>query len=48
MELKSKKGNTSLMLFDFGTIIEYVSQFFTLKKEINLISARPLDVVLWL
>lgn len=27
-----QKGNTGMMLFDFGTIIEYVSQFFTLKK----------------
>jgi 2-keto-4-pentenoate hydratase/2-oxohepta-3-ene-1,7-dioic acid hydratase in catechol pathway len=42
-ELK-QKGNTSLMLFDFGTIIEYVSQFFTLKKGDLIYTGTPAGV----
>ena len=37
-------GNTSLMLFDFGTIIEYVSQFFTLKKGDLIYTGTPAGV----
>lgn len=39
-----QKGNTSLMLFDFGTIIEYVSQFFTLKKGDLIYTGTPAGV----
>jgi acylpyruvate hydrolase len=42
-ELK-QKGNTALMLFDFGTIIEYVSQFFTLKKGDLIYTGTPAGV----
>jgi len=42
-ELK-QKGNTSLMLFDFGIIIEYVSQFFTLKKGDLIFTGTPAGV----
>ena len=31
-----------MMLFDFATIIEYVSQFFTLKKETLFIQVHLL------
>ena len=37
-------GNTSLMLFDFGTIIEYVSRFFTLKKGDLIYTGTPSGV----
>ncbi len=37
-------GNTSLMLFDFGTIIEYVSRFFTLKKGDLIYTGTPAGV----
>lgn len=37
-------GNTSLMLFDFGVIIEYVSQFFTLKKGDLIFTGTPAGV----
>ena len=36
-----QKGNTSLMLFDFATIISYVSQFFTLKKGDLIYTGTP-------
>lgn len=36
-----QKGNTSLMLYDFGVIIEYVSQFFTLKKGDLIFTGTP-------
>lgn len=39
-----QKGNTSLMLFDFGTIIEYVSQFFTLKIGDLIYTGTPAGV----
>jgi len=39
-----QKGNTSLMLFDFGTIIEYVSQFFTLKTGDLIYTGTPAGV----
>ncbi|GGF29163.1 fumarylacetoacetate hydrolase family protein [Echinicola rosea] len=42
-ELK-QKGNTSMMLFDFGVIIEYVSQFFTLKKGDLIFTGTPAGV----
>lgn len=37
-------GNTSLMLFDFATIISYVSQFFTLKKGDLIYTGTPAGV----
>lgn len=37
-------GNTGMMLFDFGTIIEYVSQFFTLKKGDLIFTGTPAGV----
>ncbi|GAB3221389.1 fumarylacetoacetate hydrolase family protein [Algoriphagus aestuariicola] len=42
-ELK-QQGNTSLMLFDFATIISYVSQFFTLKKGDLIYTGTPAGV----
>jgi 2-keto-4-pentenoate hydratase/2-oxohepta-3-ene-1,7-dioic acid hydratase in catechol pathway len=39
-----QKGNTAMMLFDFGTIIEYVSQFFTLKKGDLIFTGTPAGV----
>ena len=42
-ELK-QKGNTRLMLFDFATIISYVSQFFTLKKGDLIYTGTPAGV----
>jgi 2-keto-4-pentenoate hydratase/2-oxohepta-3-ene-1,7-dioic acid hydratase in catechol pathway len=39
-----QKGNTSMMLFDFGVIIEYVSQFFTLKKGDLIFTGTPSGV----
>ena len=39
-----QKGNTSLMLFDFGTIIEYVSQFFMLKTGDLIYTGTPAGV----
>jgi acylpyruvate hydrolase len=39
-----QKGNTSLMLFEFGTIIEYVSRFFTLKKGDLIYTGTPAGV----
>ncbi len=39
-----QKGNTSLMLFDFDTIISYVSQFFTLKKGDLIYTGTPAGV----
>lgn len=39
-----QKGNTSLMLFDFATIISYVSQFFTLKKGDLIFTGTPAGV----
>ena len=42
-ELK-QSGNTSLMLFDFGDIIEYVSKFFTLKKGDLIFTGTPAGV----
>lgn len=39
-----QKGNTSLMLFDFATIIEYVSQFFTLKIGDLIYTGTPAGV----
>ena len=39
-----QQGNTSMMLFDFGTIIEYVSQFFTLKKGDLIYTGTPAGV----
>ena len=39
-----QKGNTSLMLFDFGTIIEYVSQLFMLKTGDLIYTGTPAGV----
>ncbi|MEP1087796.1 fumarylacetoacetate hydrolase family protein [Algoriphagus sp.] len=39
-----QKGNTSLMLFEFGTIIEYVSQFFMLKTGDLIYTGTPSGV----
>lgn len=39
-----QKGNTSMMLFDFSVIIEYVSQFFTLKKGDLIFTGTPAGV----
>jgi acylpyruvate hydrolase len=39
-----QKGNTGMMLFDFGTIIEYVSQFFALKKGDLIFTGTPAGV----
>ncbi|MCE7053757.1 fumarylacetoacetate hydrolase family protein [Algoriphagus sp. AGSA1] len=39
-----QKGNTSLMLFDFGTIIEYVSRFFMLKTGDLIYTGTPAGV----
>lgn len=39
-----QSGNTSLMLFDFGDIIEYVSRFFTLKKGDIIFTGTPAGV----
>lgn len=41
---KRQKGNTSMMLFDFGVILEYVSQFFTLKKGDLIFTGTPAGV----
>ncbi len=39
-----QKGNSAMMLFDFGVIIEYVSQFFTLKKGDLIFTGTPAGV----
>jgi len=39
-----QKGNTSLLLFNFGVIIEYVSQFFTLKVGDLIYTGTPAGV----
>lgn len=39
-----QSGNTGLMLFDFDTIIAYVSQFFTLKKGDLIYTGTPAGV----
>ncbi len=39
-----QKGNTNMMLFDFSVIIEYVSQFFTLKKGDLIFTGTPAGV----
>jgi 2-keto-4-pentenoate hydratase/2-oxohepta-3-ene-1,7-dioic acid hydratase in catechol pathway len=39
-----QKGNTAMMLFDFGVIIEYISQFFTLKKGDLIFTGTPAGV----
>jgi len=39
-----QKGNTGLMLFDFATIIAYVSQFFTIKKGDLIYTGTPAGV----
>jgi 2-keto-4-pentenoate hydratase/2-oxohepta-3-ene-1,7-dioic acid hydratase in catechol pathway len=39
-----QKGNTGLMLFNFATIIAYVSQFFTLKKGDLIYTGTPAGV----
>lgn len=39
-----QKGNTSMMLFDFGDIIAYVSKFFTLKKGDLIFTGTPAGV----
>lgn len=39
-----QKGNTGLMLFDFETIIEYISQYFTLKKGDLIYTGTPAGV----
>jgi len=39
-----QQGNTSMMLFDFGVILEYVSKFFTLKKGDLIYTGTPAGV----
>lgn len=39
-----QKGNSSLMIYDFGVIIEYVSRFFTLKKGDLIYTGTPAGV----
>ena len=39
-----QKGNTSLMLYDFDTIIAYISKFFTLKKGDIIFTGTPAGV----
>ncbi|WP_297336112.1 fumarylacetoacetate hydrolase family protein [Algoriphagus sp.] len=39
-----QRGNTRLMLFDFSTLIEYVSEFFTLKKGDLIYTGTPAGV----
>lgn len=39
-----QSGNTGLMLFDFGDIIEYVSKFFTLKRGDIIFTGTPAGV----
>ncbi|SFF31628.1 fumarylacetoacetate hydrolase family protein [Thermoflexibacter ruber] len=39
-----QKGNTSLMLYDFDTIIAYISRFFTLKKGDIIFTGTPAGV----
>jgi len=39
-----QKGNTGLMLFDFATLIAYISQFFTLKKGDLIYTGTPAGV----
>jgi 2-keto-4-pentenoate hydratase/2-oxohepta-3-ene-1,7-dioic acid hydratase in catechol pathway len=39
-----QKGNSSLMIYDFGVIIEYVSRFFTLKKGDLIFTGTPQGV----
>jgi len=39
-----QQGNTSLLLFDFGTIIEYVTKFFMLKKGDLIFTGTPAGV----
>ncbi|GAB4192993.1 MAG: fumarylacetoacetate hydrolase family protein [Thermoflexibacter sp.] len=39
-----QKGNTNLMLYDFDTIIAYVSRFFTLKKGDIIFTGTPAGV----
>lgn len=41
---QKQKGNTSMMLFDFGVILEYVSKFFTLKKGDLIYTGTPAGV----
>lgn len=41
---RKQTGNTSMMLFDFGTIIEYVSKFFLLKKGDLIFTGTPAGV----
>ena len=41
---EKQKGNTRMMLFDFGTIIAYVSKFFTLKKGDLIYTGTPAGV----
>ncbi|UCS92757.1 fumarylacetoacetate hydrolase family protein [Echinicola marina] len=41
---KKQKGNTSMMLFDFGVILAYISQFFTLKKGDLIFTGTPAGV----
>lgn len=39
-----QKGNTNLMLYDFDTIIAYISKFFTLKKGDVIFTGTPAGV----
>jgi acylpyruvate hydrolase len=39
-----QQGNTKMMLFDFATIIAYVSKFFTLKKGDLIFTGTPAGV----
>ena len=39
-----QKGNSSLMIYDFGVILEYVSRFFTLKKGDLIFTGTPAGV----
>ncbi len=41
---RQQEGHTSMMLFDFGVILEYVSRFFTLKKGDLIFTGTPAGV----
>lgn len=41
---RKQTGNTAMMLFDFGKIIEYISQFFLLKKGDLIFTGTPAGV----
>ncbi|WP_200977478.1 fumarylacetoacetate hydrolase family protein [Echinicola sp. 20G] len=42
--VQKQKGNTTMMLYDFGVILEYISKFFTLKKGDLIFTGTPAGV----